>query len=62
MVTMGSFDGAETCELVGSMILTQLSQLYGNSIGLNSDDGLAIFNETSRKIEIIKKKHLQDLW
>ena len=59
---MGSFDETETCELVGSMILTQLSQLYGNSIGLNSDDGLAIFNETSRKIEIIKKKHLQDLW
>ena len=52
---MGSFDGAETCELVGSMILTQLSQLYGNSIGLYRDDGLAIFNETPRKIEIIKK-------
>ena len=25
---MGSFDVAETCELVGSMILTWLSQLF----------------------------------
>ena len=47
---MGSFDEAETCELVGSMILTQISQLYDNSIGLYRDDGLAIFNKTSRKI------------
>ena len=54
-ITMGSFDGAETCELVGCMILSQLSNLYGNSIGLYRDDGLAIFNETPRKIEMIKK-------
>lgn len=54
-VTMGSFDGAETCELVGSMILFQLNQIYGHNIGLYRDDGLAVFNETPRKIEIIKK-------
>ena len=48
---MGSFDGAETCELVGCMILFQLKQLYGNSIGLYRDDGLAAFNKTPRKIE-----------
>ena len=33
-VTMGSFDGAETCELVGSYLLYDLSLKYGNNIGL----------------------------
>ena len=33
-VTMGSFDGAETCELVGAYLLSQLSAEYGNDIGL----------------------------
>ena len=37
------------------MILSQLNQLYGRNIGLYRDDGLAVFNETPRKIEIIKK-------
>ena len=31
---MGSFDGAETCELVGAYLLSQLSAEYGNDIGL----------------------------
>ena len=33
-VTMGSFDGAETCELVGCYILSLLTQKYGSNIGL----------------------------
>ena len=33
-VTMGSFDGAETCELVGSYLLSKLAPEYGNDIGL----------------------------
>ena len=36
-ITMGSFDGAETCELVGSFLLSQLQQLNINS-GLYRDD------------------------
>ena len=32
-VTMGSFDGAETCELVGCYILSRLAEKYGNNIG-----------------------------
>ena len=40
-VTMGSYDGAETCELVGSFLLSQLQNLDVN-IGLYRDDGLAI--------------------
>ena len=55
-VTMGSFDGAETCELVGSYLLSKLSPEYGNKIGLYRDDGLAAFDVTPREIENIKKK------
>lgn len=54
-VTMGSFDGAETCELVGSYILCQLPEFIRNQIGLYRDDGLGIFNERPRQIESIKK-------
>lgn len=55
-VTMGSFDGAETCELVGSYLLYDLSLKYGNNIGLYRDDGLAAFVKTPREIENIKKQ------
>ncbi len=54
-VTMGSYDGAETCELVGSYLLSKLTPLIGNSIGLYRDDGLAASNKTPREIENIKK-------
>ena len=54
-VTMGSFDGAETCELVVCYILAQLQPKYGNAIGLYCDNGLGIFKETPRKIDCIKK-------
>ena len=53
-VTMGSYDGAETCELVGSFLLSQLQNLDVN-IGLYRDDGLAISNAAPRDTENIKK-------
>ena len=47
-VTMGSFDGAELCELVGLYILHILGQKYGkHRIGLYRDDGLACSEYTS---------------
>ena len=47
-VTMGSFDGAEICELVGSYILKMMGDKYGNSnIGLYRDDGLAAFEHAN---------------
>ena len=55
-VTMGSFDGAETCELVGSYLLSKLPTIYRSKIGLYRDDGLAAFNLPPKKIESIKKK------
>ena len=54
-VTMGSFDGAETCELVGCFLLSLLTKKYGQNIGLYQDDGLAAFNGTPQEIEKIKK-------
>ena len=33
-VTMGSYNGAETCELVGLFILNSLQKLFGNNVGL----------------------------
>ena len=52
---MGSYDGAETCELVGSFLLSQLQHLDVN-IGLYRDDGLAISNAAPRDTKNIKKE------
>ena len=42
-VTMGSFDGAEICELVGTYILATLPARYDRkNIGLYRDDGLMV--------------------
>ena len=47
-VTMGSFDGAEICELVGVYILNVLGEKYGKErVGLYRDDGLAYFENIS---------------
>ena len=54
-VTMGSYDGAETCELVGSFLLSQLQKKLGQNIGLYRDDGLAITDATPKATENIKK-------
>ena len=41
--TIGAYDGAEVCELVGIFLLFQLSQHYKREdFGLYRDDGLAI--------------------
>ena len=55
-VTMGSFDGAETCELVGSYLLCQLPKAIRSKVGLYRDDGLGVFRESARKTELIKKQ------
>ena len=45
---MGSFDGAEICELAGLYILYILSTKYGKDLnGLYGDDGLAYFENIS---------------
>ena len=54
-VTMGSYDGAESCELVGSFLLHLITAKHGKKFGLYRDDGLGIVKESARKIERIKK-------
>ena len=56
-VTMGAYDGAEVCELVGTFLLDKISEKYEkNSIGLYRDDGLSVFkNKSGTQLERIKK-------
>ena len=45
-VTMGSYDGAEICELVDIYILSHLTTFIGkNDVGLYRDDGLIILRQ-----------------
>ena len=47
-VTMGSFDGAETCELIGTYIVNKTQNVINNNdIGLYRDDGLAVLKNRS---------------
>ena len=56
-VTMGAYDGAEVCELVGLYMLDKINKVYPNSIGLYRDDGLGVFNNISGpQAEKIKKE------
>ena len=54
-VTMGSFDGAEVCELVGLYLLSQLQRL-AMYVGFYRYDGLAITNKPPRAVENMKKE------
>ena len=59
-VTMGSYDGAEICELVGLYILHVLGERYEKvKIGLYRDDGLACFgNINGSQAERIQKEFI----
>ena len=47
-VTVGSYDGAEVCELIGTFMLSLIGNKYDpNNIGLYRDEGLAVFKNTS---------------
>lgn len=54
-VTMGSYDGAEVCEIVGNLLLSQMQHLQIN-VGLYRDDALAVSSASPREVENIKKK------
>ena len=68
-ITMGSYQGAEVCELVGLYMLEKLGERFGvANIGLYRDDGLGILTNASgpeadkaRKdlIHIFKQENLQ---
>ena len=59
-VTMGSYDGAEVYELVGTFILSKLGKIGKKNKGLYHDNGLAVLRNmntqgTDRMRKIIKK-------
>jgi len=55
-ITMGSYDGAETCELVGLYILHTIRQKLKGNYGLYRDDGLAAIKASPQQAEKIKKQ------
>ena len=55
-VAMGSFDGAEVCELVGLFMLDQLQSIQGIDFGLYRDDGLGCSSLTARQTDRIQAK------
>ena len=62
-VTMGTYDDAEVCELVGIFILYLVSLKYNkNNIGLFRDDGLAVFRNISGPQAEKFKKHFQNIF
>ena len=56
--TMGAYDRAEVCELIGIFMLSLISKHTNkNHIGLYKDDGLAILKNTSGpEVDKLKKK------
>ena len=62
-VTMGAYDGAEICELVGTYLLSELSgKCDKENIGLYRDDGLAIFKNFSGPQTERMKKEFQKIF
>jgi len=55
-VTMGSYDGAETCELVGIYMLSLITSKFKDQAGLYRDDGLAVCKATPKQIEKTKQE------
>ena len=57
-VTMGSYDGAESCELVGTYLLHNIKERFGNAynFGLYRDDDLGVTKASPRQAELIKKE------
>ena len=47
-VTMGTYDGVEVCEFVGTFLLDEIIVKYDkNSIGLYDDSGLSVFKNST---------------
>ena len=55
-VTMASYDGAETCELIGIYMLSLVASKFKDEVGLYRDDGLAVCKATPKEIEKTKKE------
>ena len=69
-MSMGAYDGAEVCELVGTYMLNVLSKKYNrNDFGLYQDEGSVVLENKSwpqseqvkKNIQKIFKKHGLDV-
>ena len=60
---MGSFDGAEICELVGLYLLHKLQPVFDlKNTGLYRDDGLAALkSQPARRLDRVRKDIIQYL-
>ena len=54
-VTMGSFDGAETCDVVGLFLLSELSKLP-IQVGLYRDDVLSVSQLSEQQVERVSQQ------
>ena len=50
-VTMGSYNGAETCELIGLYMTSLITPKFKDQVGLYRDDRLTVCKATPREIE-----------
>ena len=56
-ITIGGYDGAEVCELIGIYMLHLKGKKYDSkNIGLYRDDGLAVFKNVSEPASEKEKK------
>ena len=57
-ITMGSYVGAESCELVGAYLLYLIKEEFRDTcdFGMYRDDGLGVSKATPRQTDLIKKK------
>jgi len=55
---MGSYDGTETCELVGTYLLHNIKEGFSNAcnFGLYRHDGLGVTKASPGQAELIKKE------
>ena len=59
---MGSYDGAEVCELIGLFVLDTLKDRFGYDISLYRDDGLATLNTRSGRLNDKARKDLEHIF
>ena len=59
---MGSYDGAEICELVGLFILDSLEKRFNINLGLYRDDGLSALTTMSGRLADKRRKYLSSFF
>lgn len=55
-ITMSSYDGAKSCELVCAYLLFKIKERDKNNFGLYRDDSLGISSAPPRQVKLIKKE------